>query len=150
MAANRLAEPEPWTRVAAVLAEVEGVDESRSFDAQARALAKTMRGVRFDWADRPCITWSTAAELLASLKAERARVLAAHEERVIAAAAAHLAAIPKGIPVDALPPGVNGGLVMMAADPMGAARRESPLEHALAHRDGAVYHPLPRDEQANK
>jgi hypothetical protein len=35
--ATRLAEPEPWCRVSAVLAEAAGVDESRSFDVAAQA-----------------------------------------------------------------------------------------------------------------
>jgi hypothetical protein len=146
MGATRLAEPEPWCRVAEVLAEAAGVDESRSFDAAALAQAKRMRGIRYDWAGRPTCAWSAAAELLASLKAERARVLAAQEERVIAAAAAHLATVPRGIPVSAEVPGLSAAMLMMAADPMDqGSKRESVLEHALANRDGAVLHTI-RDE----
>jgi hypothetical protein len=63
----------PWVLVAEVLAEAAGVEPARLFDDQARALAKTMRGIRHDWAGRPCITWSVAAELLESLRAEAAR-----------------------------------------------------------------------------
>ena len=70
--ATRFAEPEPWVRVSAVLAEAAGVDESRSFEAQAREVARGMRGIRFDWAGRPTCTWSAAEELLVSLKAEQA------------------------------------------------------------------------------
>ena len=42
--ATRLAEPEPWVRVAAVLAEAAGEGESREFDDQALAHAKRSRG----------------------------------------------------------------------------------------------------------
>ena len=140
---SKFAEPEPWTRVAAVLAEAAGVDESRSFDVEARAQARQMRGIRYDWAGRPTCTWSAAAELLASLKAEQARVVAEAERRLVEADAARRAAIPKGVPLDSVPVGVSAGLAMMLADPMDQGRRrESVLEHALARRDGAVYHPV--------
>jgi hypothetical protein len=102
-------EGNPWVLVAEVLAEAAAVDSSRSFDDQARALAKTMRGIRHDWAGRPCITWSVAAELLESLQAEAARRRAEIEERLIAADQARLAALPSGIPLDAVPVGVSPG-----------------------------------------
>ena len=141
--ATRIPEPEPWTRVAAVLAEAAGVDESRSFDAQAREVARQMRGIRFDWAGRPTCTWTVAAELLASIKAEQARVAAEIEERVVAAAAARLAAIPRGVSLDSVPVGVSPGLALMASDPMDqGSRRESVLEHALANDGAVVYHPV--------
>jgi hypothetical protein len=144
--ASRLAEPEPWVLVADVLAEAAGVDPSRSFDGEARAQAKRMRGVRLDWAGRPQVTWTVAAELLASIKAEQARVVAEIEERVVAAAEARLAAIPRGIPVDAVPTGVSAAELMMLSDPFPAKRRESVLEHSLEHPDGAlVYHPVGGD-----
>jgi hypothetical protein len=127
--------------VAAVLAEAAGTDETRAFDAAARAQAERMRGIRYDWAGRPTCTWSAAAELLSSLKAEQARVMAAAEQRVIAAAAAHLAAIPKGVPAGMVPEGMSGALLMMAADPMQGARRRSVVEDALAHA-GTVYTPI--------
>ena len=144
--ATRLAEPEPWTRVSAVLAEAAGTDESRSFDAQAREVARQMRGIRFDWAGRPTCTWSAAAELLASLRAEKARVVAAIEERAIAADEARRAAIPKGIPLDSVPVGVSAGLAMMLSDPFPTKRRQSVLEHSLENPHGAlVYTPINED-----
>jgi hypothetical protein len=125
--------------VAAVLAAAAGVDESRSFDVEAEAQAARMRGIRRDWAGRPTCTWSAAAELLASLRAERARVAAEHEERVIAAAEARLAAIPRGVPVGAVPADVSVGLAMMLSDPMDqGSRRQSVLEHALENPAGAI------------
>ena len=143
---SRLAEPEPWVLVADVLAEAAGVDPSRSFDVEARAQAKTMRGVRHNWADRPQVTESVAAELLASLRAEKARVVAQVEERLVAADAARRAALPKGIPAAAIPEGMTAGLLMMAADPMPGSRRQSVLKHALEHPAGAiVYTPINED-----
>jgi hypothetical protein len=148
--ATRFAEPEPWCRVAAVLAEAAGVDESRSFDVAALAQAKQMRGIRYDWAGRPTCTWSAAAELLASLRAEQARMLAEVEERLVAADQAFRASLPAGIPAGAIPPGMTGGQLMMAADPMRGSRRESVVHHALANPDGAIlYHPL-QPEQAGQ
>ena len=148
--ATRFAEPEPWIRVAAVLAEAAGVSESRSFDDQALALAKTMRGVRHDWAGKPTITWTMAAELLASLRAEQARVVAEIEQRAIEADRAFRASLPSGVPVGMVPEGMTAVQLVMSADPMfQAPRRESPLEHALNNRGGAVFHPI-RDEQASQ
>jgi hypothetical protein len=131
--------------VAAVLAEAAGMDESRSFDAEARAQAKRMRGVRYDWAGQPCITWTVAAELLASLKAEQARVVAEIEERVVAAAQERLASIPRGIPAGQIPEGMTGGLLMMAADPMPGSRRRSVVEDALQNDGAIVYTPINED-----
>jgi hypothetical protein len=144
--ATRLAEPEPWTRVAAVLAEAAGMDESRSFDAQAREVARQMRGIRFDWAGRPTCTWSAAAELLDSLRAEAARKRARIEEQAIAADEARRAALPRGIPAGSVPAGLTAGMLMMLSDPeRRRARRESPLEHALQNSGSAAYHPIRED-----
>jgi hypothetical protein len=146
--ATRLPEPEPWTRVAAVLAEAAGVDESRSFDAEARALAKTMRGVRHDWAGWPCITWSMATELLESLQAEAAARRAAIEERLVAADQVRMAALPRGIPASEIPPGASPAAWLMATEPVPAGR-VSVLEDALAG-SGTIFHPIIRDEQADQ
>jgi hypothetical protein len=136
-------EPEPWVLVADVLAEAAGVNPSRSFDVEARAQAKTMRGVRHDWAGRPQVTWSVAAELLASLRAERARVVAQAEQRLIEADQQFRAQLAPGIPAGAVPEGVDPAMLLMLSDPIDQGRRrESVLQHALAHRDGAVYHPV--------
>ena len=143
---TRLVEPEPWCRVRAVLAEAAGVDESRSFDAQAREVARQMRGIRFDWAGRPTCTWSAAAELLVSLRAEQARQRAQIEEQVIAADKAFRDSLPTGIPAAAIPEGMTGGLLMMAADPMRGSRRQTVVEHSLENPAGAiVYTPIGED-----
>jgi hypothetical protein len=56
------------------------------------------------------------------------------------------ARLGQGIPADAVPAGVSAAQLMMASDPMGqGSRRESVLHHALARRDGAVYHPIARE-----
>jgi hypothetical protein len=139
---------DPWVLVADVLAEAAGVDPSRSFDTEARALAKTMRGIRHDWAGRPCITWSVATGLLASLKAEQARRRAAIEARLVEADRVFRAALPPGVPVSAEVPGLTAAQLMMAADPERQGSRRSVLEDALAHA-GTVFHPI-RDEQADQ
>jgi hypothetical protein len=147
--ASRLAEPEPWCRVSAVLAEAAGVEESGSFDVAALAQAKRMRGIRYDWAGRPTCTWSAAAELLASLRAEQARVLAEIERRAVEADAARRAALPAGIPVGMVPAGMSAGQLMMLSDPEHQrARRRSVVEDALAHA-GTTFTPL-QPEQAGQ
>jgi hypothetical protein len=135
-------EGDPWVLVADVLAEAAGVDPSRSFDVGARALASTMRGVRHDWAGRPCITWSMATELRDSLRAEAAAHRAAIEERLVAADQAFRDSLPSGIPAGAVPEGMSAGLLMMAADPeRQQGRRRSVVEDALA-RAGTVFTPI--------
>jgi hypothetical protein len=135
-------EGDPWVLVADVLAEAVGVDPSRSFDTQARALAKTMRGIRHDWAGRPCITWSTAAELLESLRAEAARRRQQIEERLVAADERFRASLPRGVAQDQVPVGVSPGLAMMLSDPeREGSRRESMLEHSL-QGGGIIFHPI--------
>jgi hypothetical protein len=136
--ATRIPEPEPWCRVAAVLAEAAGESESTAFDAEAEAQASRMRGIRRDWAGRPCITWSTAAELLASLRAEQQRVMAEAEQRVVAAAEAQLASIPRGIPMAEMAAGVSPAAMLMLSDPFRAERRQSVLEHSLEHPAGSI------------
>jgi hypothetical protein len=102
-----------------------------------------MRGIRHDWAGRPCITWSVATELLESLRAAAARKRELIEERLVATDAARRAAIPQGIPLSEEVPGLSPAMLMMAADPFPARRRQSVLEHALEHPGGAtVYTPV--------
>jgi hypothetical protein len=137
--ASRIPEPEPWCRVAAVLAEAAGEPESRTFDVAAVAQAKTMRGVRFDWAGKPTITWSMAAELLASLRAERARVVAQIEQRAVEEHQRFRASLPAGIPAGAVPDGISAGQLMMLSDPDAQrSRRQSVLEHSLENPAGAI------------
>jgi hypothetical protein len=145
--ATRIPEPEPWCRVAEVLAEAAGVDESRAFDVAARAQAERMRGVRWDWAGRPTCTWSAAAELLASLRAEQARMVAEVEGKAIAAHRQFLANLPPGLRAEQVPEGISAGMLMMLSDPeRQEAKRESVLQHALANRDGTmVFHPIRED-----
>ena len=136
-------EGEPWVLVADVLAEASGVDPSRSFDVQARALAKTMRGVRHDWAGRPTITWSTATELLDSLRAEAARRREATERRLIEADQRFRASLPAGIPAGMVPEGVSAGQLMMLADPeRQGSRRRSVVQDALEHGGGSAIYSL--------
>jgi hypothetical protein len=142
-------EGDPWVLVADVLAEAGNVDPSRSFDTEARALAKTMRGVRHDWAGRPCITWSTATELLDSLRAEAARRRAEIERRVIEADQRFRASLPAGIPAGMVPEGISAGMLMMLSDPMPGSRRQSVLEHALEHPAGAIVY-TPLGEEAHR
>jgi hypothetical protein len=109
----------------------------------ALAQARQMRGIRYDWAGKPTITWTMAAELLASLRAEQARVVEEIERRVIAADEAFRASLPAGVPAGMVPEGMSAGMLMMAADPMPGSRRQSVLEHALEHPAGAiVYTPI--------
>jgi hypothetical protein len=137
-----------WVLVADVLAEVAGVDPSRSFDSEAKRLAKTMREVRHDWADRPCITWSTATELLDSLRAEAARKRAEIEQRLVDQDRQFRASLPAGIPASWVPEGVSAGQLMMLSDPEAQrGRRRSVVQDALAHV-GTVFTPL-RDGQAD-
>jgi hypothetical protein len=135
-------EGDPWVPVADVLARARGVDPSPSFDVEAMALAKGMRGVRHDWANRPCVTWSTATELLDSLRAEAARIREQAEQQLVAADAARRAAIPAGIPHSQVPEGVTPAMLLMLSDPAAqSVRRRSVVEDALAGA-GTVYTPI--------
>jgi hypothetical protein len=140
-------EPDPWVPIGDVLAEAGNVDPSRSFDTEARALAKEMRGVRRDWAGRPCITWSVAAELLESLRAEAARRRQEIEERLIEADRQRRAALPKGIPASEIPAGLSPAGWLMASEPVPAGR-VSVVVDALSG-SGTTYHPI-RDERADQ
>jgi hypothetical protein len=124
--------------VAAVLAEAAGMSEDRSFDVEAEAQAARMRGIRYDWAGRPTCTWSAAAELLASLRAERARVLAAQEQRALEKDRAFRASLPTGLAAGDVPAGISAGLMLMLSDPFPGERRQSVLEHSLENPAGAV------------
>jgi len=66
---------EPWVLVRDVLAEATGVDPSRVLDGEAAVLARSWRGVRYDWCGRPAVSWSRAAELLDSIRGEQARMV---------------------------------------------------------------------------
>jgi hypothetical protein len=65
------------------------------------------------------------------------------ERRLVEADQARAAAIPKGIPLDAVPPGVSPAQWMMLNDAeRQQAKRESVLQHALANGGSVVYHPI--------
>jgi hypothetical protein len=102
---------------------------------------------------RAAVDRETARVLFAEHReneAMRARKLAEVEQRMVAADEARRAALPKGVPAGMVPEGMTAGLLMMAADPMQGARRQSVLEHSLANPDGGlIFHPI-RDEQTDQ
>lgn len=96
---------------------------------------------------RTSISRGDARQLFADHLEDEARANRLREEverQAIEADQRFRAQIAAGIPVDAVPVGMTAAELMMASDPMGeGSRRESVLEHALAHQDGAiVYHPI--------
>ena len=95
---------------------------------------------------RQAIDRSTARAIYAEAREQQeaaARRRAEIEQRLIAADEARRAALPKGIPVDAVPTGMSAAELLMLSDPFPATRRQSVLEHALQHPSGAlVYHPI--------
>jgi hypothetical protein len=99
---------------------------------------------------RPAVDRAVARAIYAEARQQQEAVARRREEierRLIAADEARRAALPRGIPAGMVPPHVSAAQMMMAADPFPAERRESVLEHALAHADGAiVFHPLHHDE----
>jgi ParB-like chromosome segregation protein Spo0J len=119
------------------------------------ATALEHRGIEVlrDDLGRAAISRVAARMLLTEHREQQEAVARRREEierRVIAADEARRAALPRGIPVSAEVPGLTPAMLMMAADPLGQSqRRESVLEHALQHRDGAVYHPI-QQEQADQ
>ena len=96
---------------------------------------------------RECVTPADARLLIAEHRedeARKARQRAEAERQAIEADRAFRAALAPGIPADAVPAGMTAAQLMMASDPIDqGSRRQSVLEHALAHADGAiVYHPI--------
>ena len=80
------------------------------------------------------------------MRRDRAQLNAEIEERLVEADAARRAAIPRGIPVSAVPAGMSAAEMLMASDPFPAKRRQSVVEHSLANPAGAiVYTPLQPD-----
>jgi hypothetical protein len=143
MAAKQVKAPEPLVRIVEVLAEVAGDGDPDAWHAEAEKLAETMRGqVTRDWRGHPCLGWVDAERLLLRMRRDRAQLAEEIEERVVAAAEAHLAAIPRGIPMAEIPEGMPGGLAMMAADPMRGSRRRSVVEDALQNDGEIVYTPI--------
>jgi hypothetical protein len=96
------------------------------------------RGVEIvqDDLGRLAVDRATARVLFAEHREQQeaaARRRAEIERRVIAADEARRAALPKGIPMSEVPPGMTAAALMMASDPFPATRRTSVLEDALAH-----------------
>jgi hypothetical protein len=96
--------------------------------------------------DRPAVDRSSARAIYAEARTRRE---AAARKREVAEAAAiekdreFRSTLPVGIPAGAVPEGVSAAQWAMLNDPdRGKQRRESVLDHALAHRDGAVFHPI--------
>jgi hypothetical protein len=139
---------DPWERLSVVLAKAAGVDSPAAFEEQAKALAKTLRGVRYDWAGEPRIRWSMASDLLQSLRAEQARRQAETEQRLVEADHRWRATIPAGVPVDPALADLSAATLMLAGDSNRRGGRRSVLEDALAHV-GTVFHPI-RDGQAGQ
>lgn len=110
-------------------------------------------GVVEDDLGRPSVPREVARSLLAEHREAEARAARRREEieqRVIAADEARRAAMPKGIPVSAVPEGMTAAQLMMLADPeRQRSRRQSVLEHALEHPAGAVVF-TPIREQAGQ
>jgi hypothetical protein len=98
---------------------------------------------------RAAVDRATARVLFAEHREQQEAAARRREEierRVIAADEARRAALPKGIPVDAVPTGMSAAELLMLSDPFPAKRRQSALEHALEHPSGAtVYTPINED-----
>jgi hypothetical protein len=93
---------------------------------------------------RPAISRDEARVLYAEHREQEEEAARRREEierRAVEADQRFRAALPRGIPAGQVPEGMTAGLLMMAADPMVAARRTSVVEDALAHA-GTIYHPL--------
>jgi hypothetical protein len=148
VAAKTIKAPEaPLVRIAEVLAEVTGDGNPDALHAQAEELAETMRAaVTRDWRGHPCLSWVDAERLLLRMRRDRAQLHEEIEHQLVMADEARRAALPKGIPANAVPEGMSAGLLMMAADPMPGSRRQSVLEHALEHPAGAIVYTPINDE----
>jgi anti-sigma factor RsiW len=145
--AAEVSAPAPLVRIVEVLAEVSGDGNPDAWRAEAERMAETMRGqVTRDWRGHPCLGWVDAERLLLRMRRDQAQRNEEIEAQLVAADAARRALLPAGIPAAAIPEGMTGGLLMMAADPMRGSRRQSVLEHALEHPAGAiVYTPIGED-----
>jgi hypothetical protein len=98
---------------------------------------------------RQAIDRSSARAIYAEHREQQeaaARKRAEIERQAVAADEARRAALPKGIPVDAVPTGVSAAELMMLSDPFPVKRRQSVLEHALENPGGAtVFTPISED-----
>jgi hypothetical protein len=98
---------------------------------------------------RAAVDRATARVLFAEHREQQeaaARRRAEIEQRAIEADQRFRASLPAGVPAGAVPEGISGGQLMMLSDPMQGSRRQSVLEHALEHPDGAlIFHPINED-----
>jgi hypothetical protein len=108
----------------------------------AAELARRGVAISLDDLGRESIPRDAARGLLEEHRAEverRARHLAEVERRAIEADQAFRATLPPGIRPDQVPEGMTPAELMTAGDRLGqGSRRQSVLEHALAHASGAV------------
>lgn len=142
MAAKQVKAPEPLVRIVEVLVELAGDGNPDAWHAEAEQLAETMRAaVTRDWRGHPCLGWVDAERLLLRMRRDRAQRNEEIEARVVAAAEARLAAVPRGIPLAEMVPGVTPAEMLFMADPM-RSRRRSVVEDALQNDDALVYHPV--------
>jgi hypothetical protein len=138
---SRTAEPVPLSAIA--------LDLPAPAAGWAAELDRRGVDVLLDDLGRPSITRAAARDLFAEHREQQeaaARRRAEIERQVIEADQAFRAALPAGIPAGAVPEGMTGGQLMMAADPMPGSRRQSMVEHALANPDGGlIFHPINED-----
>jgi hypothetical protein len=114
----------------------------RPVDGWEAALRRRGVAIERDSAGFKAVARSVARELVSEHEEEQKR-LARHrqevEARMIAADAARLAQISKGIPAVA---GVRGAELLLALAADERPQRETVLDHALQRRDGPVYHSI--------
>ena len=94
---------------------------------------------------RDSITRGDARRLLDEQREQELRQAARRrlaEQEAVEADERRRAQIWQGVPAAALPPGASPASVMLQAAKDSQPRRQSVLQHALAH-DGLTYHPLP-------
>ena len=115
-------------------------------DGWAAELARRGVAVLEDDLGRPAVERSVARSLFAEARESEARAARKRvqiEAGLVEADRVFRAGLPAGIPASAEVPGLTPAMLMMAADPMQGARRESVLAHALEHPAGAiVYHSI--------
>jgi hypothetical protein len=106
--------------------------------------------VVLDDVGRPSVDVSVARSLLAEARERQevaARKRAEIEQEAVEKDRQFRASLPAGVPAGQVPEGISAGMLMMLSDSeRQGSRRETVLEHALQHRDGAiVYHPINED-----
>jgi hypothetical protein len=82
----------------------------------------------------------------AQIRAVKLRQLA--DQEAVEADQLRRALIWKGLPADALPPGVAPAAVMLQSDRDAQPRRTTPLEEALSNSGTLTYHALPKGDES--